>query len=158
MDEMSRQKKDWAIKTRVDKLFDQITFRSNVVYLSNRFLILSCLWYVYQRLVLSENFFFVLWLHFWYYIIWKSCNVSPRFVRISVLSHSFDVSYKSFHIKKIFRLYVMRNHTIFIRKESVTIYWYLPKIIHTTFDSNLVTKQKWIWYQNWDLIMILIFC
>ena len=29
---MSRQKKDWAIKTRVDKLFDQITFRSNVVY------------------------------------------------------------------------------------------------------------------------------
>ena len=28
------RKKDWAIKTRVDKLFDQITFRSNVVYLS----------------------------------------------------------------------------------------------------------------------------
>ena len=88
------------------------------------------------------DFFFVLCLHFWYYIIWKSCNVSPRFVRISVFSHSFDVSYKSFHIKKIFRLYVMRNHTIFIRKESVTIYWYLPKLIHTTFDSNLVNKQK----------------
>ena len=140
------RKKDWAIKTRVDKLFDQITFRSNVVYIY-LFFIHSFLWYVYQRLGLSE-FFFVLCLHFWYYIIGKSCNVSPRFVRISVFSHSFDVSYKSFHIKKIFRLYVMRNHTIFIRKESVTIYWYLPKIIHTAFDSNLVTKQKWIWYSK----------
>ena len=136
------RKKEWAIKTRVDKLSDQITFRSNVVYLSIHFLSTFVCDMCIKDWV-YRNFFFVLCLHFWYYIIWKSCNVSPRFVRISVFSHSFDVSYKSFHIKKIFRLYVMRNHTIFLyAKELVTIYWYLAKNYSYRLRFNHVTQQK----------------
>ena len=144
MNKMSRQKKDWAIKTRVDKLFDQITFRSDVVYLSTQVFILFAVCDMCIKDWVYRNFFFVLCLHFCYYIIWNR-NVSPRFVRISVFFLiPLMFSYKSFHIKKIFRLYVMRNHTIYIRKESVTIYWYFErKIIHAILDLQHVKYKAW---------------
>ena len=110
------RKKDWAIKTRVDKLFDQITFRSNVVYIY-LFFIHSFLWYVYQRLGLSE-FFFVLCLHFSYYIIRKTAKLALGLFEYLYFLISLMFSYKSFHIKKIFRWYVMRNYTIYIRKKN----------------------------------------
>ena len=133
------RKKDWAIKTRVDKLFDQITFRSNVVYIYLSF-IHSFLWYVYQRLGLSE-FFFVLCLHFWYYIIGKSCNVSPRFVRISVFSHFFDVFIQVVSHQKDFSMVRDEKlHDLYTQKIGYDLLIFGKMIICTTFDLYLVTS------------------
>ena len=134
------RKKDWAIKTRVDKLFDQITFRSNVVYLSILVFILFAVCDMCIKDWVYRNFFFVLCLHFSYYIIWNR-NVSPRFVRISVFfSFLWCFHTSRFTSKRFFDgtwWEIIRS--IYAKRIGYDLLIFGKMIIHTTFDLDLVT-------------------